>query len=98
MINPINGMLLVKEEQQGDEVTVGGLIITAALNSGGPKRGEIIAVGSGETNHFTGGIVSMDMFSVGDKIIYADHAGVDVKDNGEEYILLHNKHVMAKLS
>ena len=99
MINPINGMLLVEEEQAAEKTTKSGIVLAATYVDSGPKRGKIIAVGNGETNHFTNGTISMDVFSVGDTIVYADHTGVNIEDeDGKKYIILHHKHVMAKIS
>ena len=97
MIQPINGMLLIKEEDKAEKKTASGLVISATVSDLGPKRGKIVAVGNGETNHFTGGVLPMD-FTVGETILYPDHSGIDVEDSdGEKYIILHTKHVMAKV-
>lgn len=97
MIKPINGMLLVKELQEGEEITNSGLIISAMSGSRGPKRGKIVAVGSPETNHFTGGFIPMDDFEVDSIVLYPNHSGEEVKEDGEEYLLIHYKHIMAKI-
>lgn len=97
MIKPINGMLLIKEEENSEKKTASGLVISAAISDLGPKRGKIVAVGSGETNHFTGGILPME-YEVDETILYPEHSGIDVEDSdGQKYIILHSKHVIAKV-
>jgi co-chaperonin GroES (HSP10) len=97
MITPINGMLLIKEEEKTEKKTASGLVISAALSDLGPKKGTIISVGPGEVNHFTGEFLPMN-FKEGETILYPEHSGIDVEDtNGDKYIVLHNKHVIAKI-
>jgi chaperonin GroES len=98
VIKPINGMLLIKEIERGEEKTQGGLILSATLEKYGPKKGTIIVVGTPEINHFTGGFIPMDDYSEGDTVLYPDHTGQEVKDNNETYLLIHYKHIMAKIT
>lgn len=97
MIQPVNGMLLIKEEEKAEKKTASGLVLSASITDLGPKRGTVIQVGNGETNHFTGGTIPMD-FKINDIVVYPDHSGVDIEDSdGEKYIIIHNKHIMAKV-
>ena len=98
MIKPINGMLLVQEEEASEKTTAAGIILSATVTDLGPKKSKVVAVGSEEINHFTCGILPMD-FEVGDTVVYPDHTGVDIKDeDGTEYVLIHSKHILAKIS
>ena len=42
MIQPINGMLLIKEEDKAEKKTASGLVISATVSDLGPKRGKIV--------------------------------------------------------
>lgn len=97
MIQPINGMLLLEQEEKGEKTTASGLVLSATISDLGPKRGKIVAVGSGEMNHFTGGTLSMDNFSVGDIVLFPDHSGIEVEDGDKKYLVIHNKHIIAKV-
>ena len=98
MIKPMNGTLLIKEEEKTEKTTASGLVLSAAFSDTGPKKGKIVDIGIGEVNHFTGNLLPMDMFTIGDTVIYPEHTGIDVEDtNGDKYIILHHKHVIAKI-
>jgi co-chaperonin GroES (HSP10) len=98
MIKPINGMLLVEEQESSEKRTASGLVISAAISDLGPKRGKIVSVGNGEMNHFTGGVLSMAAFSEGDIILYPDNTGTEIEDtDGKTYLLLHNKYILGKI-
>lgn len=90
-------MLLIEEEKIGETKTQSGIILTASMSDLGPKKGTIVEVGEPENNHFNGGWIEMN-FNVGEVVLYPDHSGVDVKDDdGKEYIIIHNKHIIAKV-
>jgi co-chaperonin GroES (HSP10) len=96
MIKPIGGLLLVKEKQESERVTAGGLVISYAVSSSGPKQGEVIDKGEGEYN-YKGDLIAMDYISVGDVVYYPEHGGTDIEDEeGNKYILLNVKNVLAK--
>lgn len=97
MIKPINGMLLIKQEEQGEKTTASGLVLSAAFSDMGPKRGTVIEVGYGELNHFTGGVIPMDHINIGDTVLYPDHTGTEVEDQETKYLLIHHKHIIAKV-
>ena len=58
-----------------------------------PQEGEVVAVGTGRTLD-NGTKLSMDV-KVGDKVIYSKYAGSEVKVNGQEYLILSEKDVLA---
>jgi len=77
-----------------DEVTASGLVIPDTAKEK-PQQGEVVAVGPGHLDD-NGKRVPMDV-SVGDRILYAKYTGTEVKLDNEEYIVLNEKDILAKL-
>lgn len=98
MIKPIGSMLLIKEIEQGDKTTKTGLVISAAFTDSGPKRGKVIDMGDGEFN-YKGDLIPILGIDIDDTIYYLEHSGTDIEDeDGNKYILLSSKQVIAKQS
>jgi len=96
MIKPIGSMLLVEKIEQGDKTTKTGLVISATFADSGPKRGRVVDMGDGEFN-YKGDLIPILGIDIDDIIFYPDHSGTEIEDeNGNKYLLLSNKHVMAK--
>jgi chaperonin GroES len=77
-----------------EEVTASGLVIPDTAKEK-PQQGEVVAVGPGRLDD-DGKRVPMDV-SVGDRILYAKYTGTEIKLDGEDYIVLNDKDILAKL-
>lgn len=77
-----------------DEVTASGLVIPDTVKEK-PQQGEVIAVGPGRLDD-NGKRVALEV-SVGDRILYAKYTGTEVKLDNNEYIVLNEKDILAKL-
>ncbi len=77
-----------------EEVTASGLVIPDTAKEK-PQQGEVVAVGPGRLDE-NGKRIPMDI-QVGDRILYAKYTGTEVKLDGEEYIVLNEKDVLAKI-
>ena len=77
-----------------DEVTASGLVIPDTAKEK-PQQGEVVAVGPGRLDD-NGKRVPIDV-SVGDRILYAKYTGTEIKLDGDEYIVLNDKDILAKL-
>ena len=77
-----------------DEVTASGLVIPDTAKEK-PQQGEVVAVGPGRLDD-NGKRVVLDL-AVGDRILYAKYTGTEVKLDSDEYIVLNEKDVLAKL-
>lgn len=98
MIKPVGSMLLVEKIESGDKTTKTGLVISAAFSDSGPKRGKVVDMGDGEFN-YKGDIIPILGIDIGDIVYYPEHSGTEIEDElGNKYLLLSNKHVMAKLA
>jgi len=96
MINPIGGLLLVKDKEEGEKISKGGIVLTHLVQDSGPKEATVIAKGEGEYN-YKGDLIPMDYISVGDIVYYPQHGGTDIEDeDGTKYVLLNVKNVLAK--
>ncbi|NLB23762.1 MAG: co-chaperone GroES [Clostridium sp.] len=90
MIKPLGDRVLLKK-LEAEEKTKGGIILTGSAKEA-PQEAEVIAVGPGETKD--GSLVPMEV-KTGDKVIYSKYSGTDVKHQGEEYILVSQKEILA---
>jgi chaperonin GroES len=77
-----------------DEVTASGLVIPDTAKEK-PQQGEVVAVGPGRLDD-SGKRVPLDVAN-GDRILYAKYTGTEIKLDGEEYIVLNEKDILAKL-
>lgn len=77
-----------------DEVTASGLVIPDTVKEK-PQQGEVIAAGPGRLDD-NGKRVPLEV-GVGDRILYAKYTGTEVKLDNNEYIVLNEKDVLAKL-
>lgn len=84
-IRPIGDKIAVKPVAV-EEKTKSGIVLPGSAQEK-PHQGEVVAVGSGYVSQATGQRIPLEI-KVGDKVVYGRHAGIDVKFDGEELILL----------
>ncbi len=77
-----------------DEMTASGLVIPDTAKEK-PQQGEVVAVGPGRLDD-NGKRVPLDV-AVGDRILYAKYTGTEIKLDNDEYIVLNDKDILAKL-
>lgn len=87
-IKPLGDRVVIKMVET-EETTKGGIILTASAKEK-PQIAEVVAVGPGTKE------VAMEL-SVGDKVITSKYAGTEIKLDGEEYIVLSQGDVLAKI-
>lgn len=78
-----------------EEVTKGGLVLPDTAKEK-PQEGEVIAVGPGRMGD-DGKYLPMEV-KKGDRVLYAKYAGSEVKENNEEYLILRESDILAKIS
>ncbi|MFN8558745.1 MAG: co-chaperone GroES [Dehalococcoidia bacterium] len=93
-IVPLGDRLVVKNIQQ-EEVLASGLVIPDTAKEK-PQQGEVIAVGPGRLDEDGDKRIPMDI-EVGDIIVYAKYSGNEIKLDQEEYLILSEKDVLAKI-
>jgi len=94
-IQPLADRLVIKVIEATEEKTKSGLYVPDTAKEK-PQEGEVLAVGPGALND-KGERVPVDV-KVGDKIIFSKYAGVEVKLESEEYLILSERDVLAVLN
>ena len=89
-IKPLEDRILVKTVE-AEQTTASGLVIPDTAKEK-PQEGEVLAVGPGRFED--GQRLPLDI-QVGDKVIYSKYGGTEVKYNGEEYLILSARDVLA---
>ncbi len=91
-IKPLEDRILVKSVE-AEQTTASGLVIPDTAKEK-PQEGNVLAVGPGRFED--GQRLPLDI-KVGDKVIYSKYGGTEVKYNGEEYLILSSRDVLAVL-
>jgi len=89
-LQPLEDRIVVRPAE-AQETTVSGLVIPDTAKEK-PQEGSVVAVGPGRFED--GNRVPLDV-AVGDKVIYSKYGGTEVKVEGEEYLILSARDVLA---
>ena len=92
-LKPLEDRVAVLPSEE-DETTVSGIVIPDTAKEK-PQEGEVMAVGPGRFED--GQRIPMDVH-VGDEVIYSKYGGTEVKVEGEEYLVLSARDVLAVTS
>ena len=84
---------VVLKQLEAEETTKSGIVLPGNAQEK-PQQAEIIAVGPGGI--VDGKEVEMQV-AVGDKVIYSKYAGTEVKLDGEEFIVVRQNDIVAKV-
>ena len=87
------GDRVVLKQHEAEETTKSGIVLPGNAQEK-PQQAEIIAVGPGGI--VDGKEVEMQV-AVGDKVIYSKYAGTEVKLDGEEFIVVRQNDIVAKV-
>jgi chaperonin GroES len=89
-LRPLEDRVVVKPIE-AEEKTKSGIVLPDTAKEK-PQQGEVIAVGPGRFED--GQRVPMEV-KVGDRVIYSKYGGTEVKIEGEEYIILSSRDILA---
>jgi chaperonin GroES len=89
---PLADRVVIKPVEES-ETMKGGLYIPDTAKEK-PIQGEVIAVGPGRREK--GEVIPMEL-KVGDRVIYGKYSGTQVDLDGEEYIIIKEADVLAKV-
>ncbi len=92
-VTPLHDRVLIKRIEEKETVK-GGIIIPDTAKEK-PQEGEVIAVGAGKIEK--GQRVPLDV-KVGDRILFGKYSGNDIKIDDQEYLILREEEILAKLS
>jgi chaperonin GroES len=90
-IKPLEDRIVVKS-LEAEQTTASGLVIPDTAKEK-PQEGEVLAVGPGRIDD-KGNRVPLDI-TVGDRVIYSKYGGTEVKHQGDEYLILSARDVLA---
>jgi chaperonin GroES len=91
-LQPLEDRIVV-QANEGDQTTASGLVIPDTAKEK-PQEG---TAGPGRWNEDGSGRVALDV-KVGDVVIYSKYGGTEVKVDGEEYLILSARDVLAILN
>ena len=92
-LKPLEDRIAVLPSEE-EQTTVSGIVIPDTAKEK-PQEGEVMAVGPGRFED--GHRIPMDV-QVGDQVIYSKYGGTEVKVEGEEYLVLSARDVLAVAS
>ena len=90
-IQPLEDKILV-EANEAETTTASGIVIPDTAKEK-PQEGKVLAVGPGRYDD-NGKRIPIDVVE-GDVVIYSKYGGTEVKYDGEEYLLLSARDVLA---
>ncbi|HWL96258.1 MAG TPA: co-chaperone GroES [Nocardioidaceae bacterium] len=94
-IKPLEDRIVVRT-LEAEQTTASGLVIPDTAKEK-PQEGEVLAVGPGRFNDEGDQRIPLDV-SVGDKVIYSKYGGTEVSVEGEDYLILSARDVLAVIS
>ncbi len=89
-IKPLGDRVVIKM-LESEETTKGGIILAGSAKEK-PQMAEVLAIGPGAVED--GKTIPMEV-KVGDKVLMSKYAGTEVKIDGNEYIILSQKDILA---
>lgn len=90
---PLGERIVIKPMEQ-EAQTRGGILLPDTAKEK-PQEGEVVAVGPGRVAD-DGSRIAMEL-TIGDKVIYSKYAGTEYEDGDEEYLIMRESDVLAKL-
>ncbi|MBE2999169.1 co-chaperone GroES [Nocardiopsis sp. HNM0947] len=91
VLKPLEDRVVVKT-LEAEQTTASGLVIPDTAKEK-PQEGEVLAVGPGKLDD-KGSRVALDV-NVGDVVLYSKFGGTEVKYEGEEYLVLSARDLLA---
>ncbi|MSQ22173.1 MAG: co-chaperone GroES [Dehalococcoidia bacterium] len=92
--HPLGDRVVIKPMDK-EEVTKSGLVLPDTAKEK-PQEGEVVAVGPGRVDD-KGNRITVEV-KAGDKVVYSKYAGTEFKDNDQEYLIVREADILAKIS
>jgi chaperonin GroES len=90
-LKPLGERVVLKLVEQ-EEKTKGGILLPDSAKEK-PQKGKVLAVGTGKVLE-SGEKIPLDV-QVGDRVIFARYSGTEVKVEGEEYLIVSERDILA---
>jgi chaperonin GroES len=91
-IKPLEDRVLVTLDEN-EQTTASGLVIPDTAKEK-PQQGTVVAVGPGKRSDQSGEIIPMDV-NAGDTVLFSKYGGTEVKVEGQEYLILSARDILA---
>lgn len=91
MLKPLGDRVIIQVAKE-EEKTIGGIVLASSAQEK-PQIGEVVAVGEGRT--LENGEKAELPVKVGDQVMFEKYAGSEVKFEGQEYLIVNGKDIMA---
>lgn len=91
-IKPLEDRILI-QQLEAEQTTASGLVIPDTAKEK-PQEGKVLAVGPGRFDDEGDNRIPLDI-TVGDTVIYSKYGGTEVSYNGEDYLILSARDVLA---
>jgi chaperonin GroES len=91
-IKPLEDRILV-QSLDAEQTTASGLVIPDTAKEK-PQEGKVLAVGPGRWDEDGKNRIPLDL-AEGDVVVYSKYGGTEIKYNGEEYLILSARDVLA---
>lgn len=92
MIKPLEDRVVVRPIKEEEKTSASGLIIAGSKEER-PNEAIVVAVGPGIT--LGDGTKMIPDLSVGDKVVFAKYQGAEVTVDGEDYLILAYRDIVA---
>ena len=91
MIKPLGDKVVIKV-LEGEMKTKSGIVLPDTAKEK-PQEGQVVQVGTGKVLE-NGQRIALDV-KVGDKIIFSKYAGTEVKFEGQDYLIVSERDILA---
>ena len=92
--HPLGDRVVLKPTER-EEMTRSGIVLPDTAKEK-PQEGEIIAVGPGRAND-EGTRIPLEV-KVGDKVVFSRYSGSEFKEDGQDYLIIRESELLAKLT
>ncbi len=91
-IRPLEDRVIVTIDES-EQTTASGLVIPDTAKEK-PQQGTVVAVGPGKRSEQTGDQIALDV-NEGDTVLFSKYGGTEVKIEGEDYLILSARDILA---
>lgn len=94
MLKPLNDRVVLEVVPQETTTTSGFVLATSAVNK--PQNGTVVAVGTGYI--LDNGSKTPLSVTIGDQVVFEQQAGVTVEYQGQDYLVIREKDIIAVIA
>ena len=91
-IKPLEDRIII-QSLDAEQTTASGLVIPDTAKEK-PQEGKVLAVGPGRWDEDGSKRIPLDV-AEGDTVVYSKYGGTEIKYNGEEYLILSARDILA---